>query len=519
MQVTANGGQRFLVEVTLTITGRMAVRVDRLPLDAEYDMDQVLAVVPAATHVASERETIPEVLAATEDSPTSVRRGRDEIVDVLAIPLSHPLPSPVLHPIPGSSIENENDNRKGRMGGFLKHLLPLAVIALFLLSVVAHDLWLVLFSSAKLVDPNPYIAIRFHDAPDDKLPMPTMRFGLVMLRPEDPTHPDRLKRLTFDERGRSNNTCLRVDGDDYLFGQPPGTWIEMKGKLEGSRDGRPRDGLASSWQLAQTKIKVTQEVEIVPGEQSRRLDTCLVRYVIENKDTHRHSVGIRFMLDTFIGFNDGVPFTIPGATDLCDTKKLFRTSAEVPDFIQALEKDNLSDPGTVAYLQFRIGNQVESPSRVMLGGWPNPELQTIGWKTAKAQLTGWDVPFLSIKERIGRQTANDSAVTMYWDPQPLAPDQTRVVGFTYGLGEVDTRESGGHLLLTVGGRLVRNGEFTLTALVHNPQPGEKLTLTLPPGFSIVKGDATQAVPPVPAGAMRTDSPVTLAHPRRQRRQV
>jgi hypothetical protein len=82
------------------------------------------------------------------------------------------------------------------------------------------------------------------------------------------------------------------------------------------------------------------------------------------------------------------------------------------------------------------------------------------------------------------------------------------VGFTYGLGNVDTSESGGHLLLTVGGRLVRNGEFTLTALVHQPQAGEKLTLKLPPGFSIIEGEAEQTVPPVPAGAARPDSPVT-----------
>ena len=50
----------------------------------------------------------------------------------------------------------------------------------------------------------------------------------------------------------------------------------------------------------------------MPGEQSRRLDTCLVRYVIENTDVRSHRVGLRFMLDTFIGANDGVPFTIPG---------------------------------------------------------------------------------------------------------------------------------------------------------------------------------------------------------------
>ena len=39
---------------------------------------------------------------------------------------------------------------------------------------------------------------------------------------------------------------------------------------------------------------------------------CLVYYTIRNKDTGKHKVGIRVLLDTFIGANDGVPFTIPG---------------------------------------------------------------------------------------------------------------------------------------------------------------------------------------------------------------
>jgi hypothetical protein len=254
----------------------------------------------------------------------------------------------------------------------------------------------------------------------------------------------------------------------------------------------------------------------VPGVQSRLLDTCLVRYILENHDTRPHRVGIRFMLDTFIGANDGVPFTIPGDSILCDTKMEFKTPDRVPDFIQALEKDDPRDPGTVAYLQFRIGTNVESPSRVLLGGWPNPELRKMGIRGAQAQLTGWEVPFISIKERIkvvknGREEireANDSAVTMYWNEHTLEPGRSRTVGFTYGLGNVDTRESGGHLLLTVGGRLVRHGEFTLTALVHDPQAGEKLTLQLPPGFSILEGDAEQEVPAVPPGASRPDSPVT-----------
>ena len=41
----------------------------------------------------------------------------------------------------------------------------------------------------------------------------------------------RNKRLTWDEWGRSNSTCLRVDRAEFLFGQPPGSWVEQKKRL------------------------------------------------------------------------------------------------------------------------------------------------------------------------------------------------------------------------------------------------------------------------------------------------
>lgn len=501
VQVTANGGQRFLIEVRLTITGTVVAarfqrasewtkpvnqHVENAPPLSILNRNQIATNVPVLTaaDVVSAKETIPEAVSAAPPN-------RQQIWDVMPV-----------------------TDSEERTGGFVKHLLPLGALALLLLSVLAHDLGVIFLSrtlpsdvaESVLIDPNPYLSLRFHDYPGDQhLPDPSMRFGLLA---KDPDHPDRMKKLTFDEHGLSNNTVIRLDGREHFFGQFPGEWIEMQSKLQGERDGRPRDGLASIWSLSGGDLRVTQEVEIVPGAQSHRLDTCLVRYILENRDTRPHRVGIRFMLDTYIGSNDGVPFTIPGASDLCDTKMAFSTADRVPDFIQALEKDDLRDPGTVAYLQLRIGQNIESPSRVLLCGWPNPELRKFGLRAAKAQLTGWDVPFISIKERIGNIEADDSAVTMYWNEQMLEPDKSRVVGFTYGLGNVDTRESGGHLLLTVGGRLVPNVEFTLTALVQNPKPGETLTLDLPAGLEAEGQQRTQTVPPVPAGASRPDSPVT-----------
>ena len=48
-------------------------------------------------------------------------------------------------------------------------------------------------------------------------------------------------------------------------------------------------------------------VELVRGEERNRLDTCLVRYVIDNDDTNPHTIGIRFLLDTWINWGWPMP--------------------------------------------------------------------------------------------------------------------------------------------------------------------------------------------------------------------
>src|SRR5262249_35971457 len=68
-------------------------------------------------------------------------------------------------------------------------------------------------------------------------------------------------------------------------------------------------------------------------------------------------------------------------------------------------------------------------------------------------------------------------------------------------------EGKGSLAVTVGGSFRPGGEFTLTAYVSNPSPGQKLTLEAPDGFRIVD-DETQEVPPLPADAGPRTSPVT-----------
>ena len=393
----------------------------------------------------------------------------------------------------------------------------------------------------KLLDTEPQIRVQFDDTVQDDMFLvpkqvwispkdthpdlelkqqvivePTMRFGLVMLD-KGSSNSGGEKRLTFKEDGATNNTCIRLDGLTWVFGDQPirykdtgkivggvepiGQWHDRNMPLDKDPSGKVPIGRKSVWIKDRPKVSFTQIVEIVPGEQSQLLDTCLVRYVIENQDDKPHQVGLRFLLDTFIGDNDGVPFTIPGDSQLCDTMKEFNDKDKMPAFLQALEKEDLENPGTVARVQLKVGGKIEPPDRVTLGAWPNHKLHN---DRCLEQHTLWEVPVLPMKTL----TPHDSAVTIYWNEKTLEPGKSREVGFAYGLGQIASGESGGKLAVTVGGDFKEGGEFTVTALVKNPAAGEKVTLSLPAGLELVGPSEEQDVPPLSAGVDSKSSPVT-----------
>jgi hypothetical protein len=590
VQVTANGNQRFVVSVVLKVAGRgseggpgggvlnMAdVLAPQPPRPVNPQFSVVDAPPPVRVSGAQHSTPAPDN-SSTTGLPSYLSGVNHRSPSAGATQASQPTPEPipVLEPLPESPPVRKRTSGEIRVAPpsairatapapealdlsstepdpllvrILKHLAPLGLILLALAGVVAHDLFLVptveIIDQSEdpgldLVDPRPRIALKVHDGPKenrsyfDPLPAASMRFGIVMLR-DAAGHPVASKKLMYDEYGRTNNTCVRVDGQDYLFGHehefrrrgeqmipgPPfARWKELKQALGKDDQGRSREGARSTWVLIDSKIEVTQLVEVVPGPQSCLLDTCLVRYTVTNRDDRPHEVGLRFLLDTYIGANDGVPFTIPGEKTLCETKKRFDRPEDVPDFIQALERSDLLHPGTVAHLQIRLGGGLEPPSRVLLGGYPDGPVRHLGYPECNAWLTRWTVPFFNIKELAQRQNEldppprvphqPDSAVTLYWDPRELPPGRSSELGFTYGLGQVASGEGEGKLLLTVPNAITTGSEFTLTALVKDPKRGETVKVLIPEekGFALVGGGEEQVVPDVPPGSTRPISPVT-----------
>ncbi len=319
------------------------------------------------------------------------------------------------------------------------------------------------------VDPEPRVTYRYG---------PNMRFGILALK--DTFGRPLNKRITFSGDGATSNTRIKVNGQDGEYGEPSGRWLVRAQPVPNDPVRQSRNGTLSV--LALGKVRISQIVEIVPskqpvtvapGTQRRLLDTVLCRYQIENLEKRTHTIGLRVQVDTLIGNNDGVPFTVPGYAGLVNTMADFRTSKQVPEFIQALEVPNLQNPGTVANMTLKPGGGLEPPARVSLTHW-----------------AGGGAPWEVSVQHMG----GDSAVVIYWPEKVLQPGQKRQFGYAYGLGRVDAGEGGGRLGITLGGSFEPGQVFTVTAYVNNPVPNQTLTLDVPQGLQI-QNPATVVVPP------------------------
>ena len=458
--VQSNGNQRFIVPVTLDVAGGNVFAFDE-PEPAPVEAPAVV-----------------EAVEVVEDAPSPV-----------ATAPARPASAPQIQAAPPASAAAPRAYGRYRTQSkpIWVHLLPAGLLALALLVVTAADLIARAVSVggrsaqgadaqaisgdpehwqfANLKDPNPKLGLQFSA---------NKRFGLQMMGVPDP-RPDyagRNKQLTFDDQGRTNNTIINIAGYEHFFGERT-----TDNRITFGKDlAAPRHGNICVMDFGQEKVRVKQHVEIVPSE-SGELDTCLVWYHVENYGDVPQKVGVRFMLDTFIGANDGVPFMAPGVGLIDDTHDF--KDADVPAYLEAVEGgDDKDHPGTRARLALKNiqlpGATLESPGEVILCHYPGNANQR------------WDAPDppQSIKD-----PPPDSCVFLYWPLDDLKAKGERDVGFTYGLSQVDvSAEGNAALALSTPDSVAPGSDFIVTAYVYNAEKGEEVELTLPNGLTFAGGD-------------------------------
>jgi hypothetical protein len=206
-------------------------------------------------------------------------------------------------------------------------------------------------------------------------------------------------------------------------------------------------------------------------------------FYIDKNSSEPRQVGLRLMIDTLIGANDGVPFVVPGHSGIVD-QAVTLISSDIPDFIQAIEQADLVNPGVIVHLTLR-GGDATPPDRVDLAGWYHPDAD-------------WDIitPVGGVGTPLYREgdpwTVPDSTVALYYNPLTLNPGESRSIVTFYGLGGISSTSSGNATLSLAFARQVTVGDsFWIVAMVVNPTDGQTLQLTLPEGLTLIDGHTTE----------------------------
>jgi hypothetical protein len=283
---------------------------------------------------------------------------------------------------------------------------------------------------------------------------PDGRFGLLSLTGNPFDSSDDGKRLTFSPDGKTNNTRVMVDGQTPVFGDSAGQTLE-------SWHAPSDDSMAMTWSFRD--VVVRQTLRFVPGEVSNRIDTIRVNYELKNLGPTTRQVGLRVMLDTLIGDNDGVPFIVPGREGIV-TSTLEMRGNEVPDFVRSLERPDLASPGVIVDINLVPAEGEVRPSELVLSHWPGENAE---WNYNRT------TPF-----------GSDTAAGIYYAAVPLEPGRARSIGFSYGLGTISsTATRNARLSLTAGGPIRASSSFWLVALVNQPRSGQIVRLVLPQGLT------------------------------------
>lgn len=301
----------------------------------------------------------------------------------------------------------------------------------------------------------------------------------------DPLNPrdDNMPLVYGRPKPWTSYTTFRIDGENYVFGGNTETRAGRHASY-GTKISGPKvvggNSIISTWRLGD--IEASQILTIVRSITTGLPDTAKITYVVTNVGSADHLVGVRIMLDTMLGSNDGAPFR---AGDMAITSDAVFSLQEMPRFFQAF--DSLSSPSVTSQGTL-IGADATPPDKAVFTNWGNLADKV------------WDVLVIPGREFLREgEYELDSALALFWDERTLRPGESREYTTLYGMGGISVAP--GVLALGVTSPAEVTSEkgkpivFPVVAYIENNGPTLALDvnvyLNLPPGLALSPGGRHQ----------------------------
>lgn len=333
---------------------------------------------------------------------------------------------------------------------------------------------------AEVAVENEYVRVRVNPGPQE-----AARFAVDTTGGDPSRASDNDKILIYGSAEPwTSYTTILVDGQPHVFGGPTERRAGVSAPAAPLADGpRVADGrILAAAHIGD--IEVVQELSLARSPTTHVRDAARIAYRITNRGTRAHAVGLRVVLDTMLGSNDGAPLRA-GDRAIATATRL--SGEAVPEYWQAFE--SLSEPAVISQGTLRAAG-ITAPDR----------MEMVDWGTLADHVWRYEFPEGRDFTRAG-EVEQDTAVALYWEPKPLGPGETRSCATLYGVGGVSLSPAELALGLTAPAEVDYQYEdprpFTVTAYAENSggfeSRGTALTLELSEGLALVEGRARVSV--------------------------
>jgi hypothetical protein len=323
---------------------------------------------------------------------------------------------------------------------------------------------------------NKYVKVFVNNSQNE-----TGRFAIDVTEGDPGRSDDDNKPLIYGHpKPWTSYTTIRINNENYVFGKA--TTKRPGSKLPGGEIAEPPKVTENriTMKCQYGSVVVEQILEITQSPSTGARDTARIKYVIENTGEAPAEIGLRTVLDTLVGANDGAPFRM-GVREI--TEECSVESKDFPDFWQAF--DSLDQPSVIAQGTLK-GGDVTPPDKIVFTNW------------GKSADHPWEIPIEpGVKFIRAGEDELDSTVTMFWLPRVIQPGSTRVITLYCGLGGVTFSPGKTFLGISAPAEVQFLGEKTrsytvVTYMEHRGEAKAKnvvVNLDLPAGLSLVSGES------------------------------
>ncbi|TNJ62326.1 S-layer homology domain-containing protein [Paenibacillus hemerocallicola] len=288
---------------------------------------------------------------------------------------------------------------------------------------------------------NKYIKITVNNS--------TGRFGIRTadgqpIRKKD----DNVNMLFRGDDPDTSFTSFRIDGTDYIFGNPYKFGAEFFSEITPPVIVENSNGtkqIETIWTIKGVAIK--QILMLYPDPQDKlNAGNVNIRYEVLNNSGAKVELGTRIMLDTQIGSNDGPEFQIGNIykAPLLVERKLVhdpennpniseedRAFYKLPPYWVMRDKLDLTNPLATNVVAYGFNNFAEANINIV------DEMIVGHWNGLSN--TKWDYTpngNLDFTRDTNDYGSADSAVAFYWQPKAIEDKKVQTFETVYGLGEI-----------------------------------------------------------------------------------